>query len=91
MARVYTSVGSMAPFYVFPCGHSFHAHCLIAHVTRCTSEAQVSSGICNILLLLVHASFELNAIAKFLLGIWKDNETASPKAPLYLIEYWEYV
>ncbi|EYU22146.1 hypothetical protein ABFS82_09G018000 [Erythranthe guttata] len=40
MARVYTSVGSMAPFYVFPCGHSFHAHCLIAHVTRCTTEAQ---------------------------------------------------
>ncbi|KAK6148356.1 hypothetical protein DH2020_019268 [Rehmannia glutinosa] len=40
MARVYTSVGSMAPFYVFPCGHSFHSHCLIAHVTRCTTEAQ---------------------------------------------------
>ncbi|KAL0356149.1 UNVERIFIED_CONTAM: Vacuolar sorting protein 18 [Sesamum radiatum] len=40
MARTYTSVGSMAPFYVFPCGHSFHANCLIAHVTRCTTEAQ---------------------------------------------------
>ncbi|PIN14046.1 hypothetical protein CDL12_13329 [Handroanthus impetiginosus] len=40
IGRVYMSVGSMAPFYVFPCGHSFHAHCLIAHVTRCTSEAQ---------------------------------------------------
>ncbi|XP_051136765.1 vacuolar sorting protein 18 [Andrographis paniculata] len=40
MARVYSTVGSMAPFYVFPCGHSFHAHCLIAHVTRCTTEAQ---------------------------------------------------
>ncbi|KAK4489030.1 hypothetical protein RD792_004822 [Penstemon davidsonii] len=39
-AMAYTSVGSMSPFYVFPCGHSFHAHCLIAHVTRCTSEAQ---------------------------------------------------
>lgn len=39
-ARAYTSVGPMAPFYVFPCGHSFHAHCLIAHVTRCTNEAQ---------------------------------------------------
>ncbi|KAL3628860.1 Vacuolar protein sorting-associated protein 18 like protein [Castilleja foliolosa] len=39
-ARVYTTVGSMAPFYVFPCGHSFHSHCLIAHVTRCTTEAQ---------------------------------------------------
>ena len=42
MARGYTSVGPMAPFYVFPCGHAFHAQCLIAHVTRCTSEAQVS-------------------------------------------------
>ncbi|CAI9753952.1 unnamed protein product [Fraxinus pennsylvanica] len=40
MMGVYTSVGSMAPFYVFPCGHSFHAQCLIAHVTRCTTEAQ---------------------------------------------------
>lgn len=40
MARSYTSVGSMAPFYVFPCGHSFHANCLIAHVTRCSSESQ---------------------------------------------------
>ncbi|XP_024020984.1 vacuolar protein sorting-associated protein 18 homolog [Morus notabilis] len=40
MMRGYTSVGSMAPFYVFPCGHAFHSHCLIAHVTRCTPEAQ---------------------------------------------------
>ncbi|KAJ8763821.1 hypothetical protein K2173_003603 [Erythroxylum novogranatense] len=40
MSRGYTSVGAMAPFYVFPCGHSFHSHCLIAHVTRCTTEIQ---------------------------------------------------
>ncbi|KAI7981445.1 Vacuolar sorting protein 18 [Camellia lanceoleosa] len=40
MARGYTSVGSMAPFYVFPCGHAFHAQCLIAHVTRCTHRDQ---------------------------------------------------
>ncbi|CAH9073769.1 unnamed protein product [Cuscuta epithymum] len=40
MARGYTAVGPMAPFYVFPCGHSFHAHCLIAHVTRCTTPSQ---------------------------------------------------
>ncbi|XP_019437036.1 PREDICTED: vacuolar protein sorting-associated protein 18 homolog [Lupinus angustifolius] len=39
MDRGYTSVGPMAPFYVFPCGHSFHAQCLIAHVTRCTVES----------------------------------------------------
>jgi len=32
----------MAPFYVFPCGHAFHAQCLIAHVTRCTVETHVS-------------------------------------------------
>ncbi|XP_075515410.1 vacuolar sorting protein 18-like [Primulina tabacum] len=51
MARAYTSVGSMAPFYVFPCGHSFHSHCLIAHVTKCTTETQVSSGIWSLLLL----------------------------------------
>ncbi|CAM8951692.1 unnamed protein product [Rhodiola kirilowii] len=38
--RGYVSVGQMAPFYVFPCGHSFHAQCLIAHVTRCTTHAQ---------------------------------------------------
>ncbi|KAF4382554.1 hypothetical protein F8388_015382 [Cannabis sativa] len=38
--RGYTSVGPMPPFYVFPCGHAFHSHCLIAHVTRCTNEAQ---------------------------------------------------
>ncbi|XVF01906.1 hypothetical protein REPUB_Repub04eG0129400 [Reevesia pubescens] len=42
MARSYTAVGSMAPFYVFPCGHAFHAHCLIAHVTRCTNESQMN-------------------------------------------------
>ncbi|KAL4620309.1 hypothetical protein ACB092_06G144700 [Castanea dentata] len=40
MARGYTSIGPMAPFYVFPCGHAFHAQCLISHVTRCTNEAQ---------------------------------------------------
>ncbi|KAJ1434605.1 Pep3/Vps18/deep orange [Sesbania bispinosa] len=39
MGRGYSSVGQMAPFYVFPCGHAFHAQCLIAHVTRCTVEA----------------------------------------------------
>ncbi|CAM8954413.1 unnamed protein product [Rhodiola kirilowii] len=38
--RGYVSVGQMAPFYIFPCGHSFHAQCLIAHVTRCTTHAQ---------------------------------------------------
>lgn len=48
MARGYTSLGPMAPFYVFPCGHAFHAQCLIAHVTRCTNEAQVS---CCVILL----------------------------------------
>lgn len=40
--RGYSSVGPMAPFYVFPCGHAFHAQCLIAHVTRCTDRTQVS-------------------------------------------------
>ncbi|KAF7067585.1 hypothetical protein CFC21_073456 [Triticum aestivum] len=40
VGRSYTSVGHMAPFYVFPCGHAFHANCLIAHVTRCTSQVQ---------------------------------------------------
>lgn len=40
MARAYASVGSMPPFYVFPCGHSFHSNCLIAHVTKCSGEAQ---------------------------------------------------
>ncbi|KAI8003328.1 Vacuolar sorting protein 18 [Camellia lanceoleosa] len=40
MARGYTSVGAMAPFYVFPCGHAFHAQCLIAHVIRCTHRDQ---------------------------------------------------
>ncbi|KAM2653035.1 hypothetical protein EV2_024720 [Malus domestica] len=40
LARGYASVGQMAPFYVFPCGHAFHAECLIAHVTRSTNEAQ---------------------------------------------------
>ncbi|KAL6843083.1 hypothetical protein ACP4OV_026796 [Aristida adscensionis] len=40
VGRSYTSVGHMAPFYVFPCGHAFHANCLIAHVTRCSNQAQ---------------------------------------------------
>ncbi|GAB4825027.1 Vacuolar protein sorting-associated protein 18 like protein [Ancistrocladus abbreviatus] len=40
MTRGYTSVGPMAPFYVFPCSHAFHAHCLIAHVTRCADRDQ---------------------------------------------------
>ncbi|KAM7498191.1 hypothetical protein LguiA_022605 [Lonicera macranthoides] len=38
--RGYASVGPMAPFYVFPCGHAFHAQCLIAHITRCTDRTQ---------------------------------------------------
>lgn len=38
MARGYAPSGPMAPFYVFPCGHAFHAQCLIAYVTRCTSQ-----------------------------------------------------
>uniref|UniRef100_A0A0D9X4Z4 Uncharacterized protein n=1 Tax=Leersia perrieri TaxID=77586 RepID=A0A0D9X4Z4_9ORYZ len=40
VGRSYTSAGHMAPFYVFPCGHAFHANCLIGHVTRCSSQAQ---------------------------------------------------
>ncbi|CAN1220522.1 Vacuolar sorting protein 18 [Linum perenne] len=40
LSRGYTSVGPIAPFYVFPCGHAFHSECLIAHVTRCTTESQ---------------------------------------------------
>ncbi|KAL6143790.1 hypothetical protein ACLB2K_054485 [Fragaria x ananassa] len=40
LTRGYSTVGQMAPFYVFPCGHAFHAQCLIAHVTRSTNEAQ---------------------------------------------------
>ncbi|KAK6789290.1 hypothetical protein RDI58_013089 [Solanum bulbocastanum] len=40
MTTSYMVVGPMAPFYVFPCGHAFHAQCLIAHVTRCTNQAQ---------------------------------------------------
>ncbi|KAK8469577.1 hypothetical protein PHAVU_005G107700 [Phaseolus vulgaris] len=40
MGRGYTLVGQMAPFYIFPCGHAFHAQCLIAHVTRCTVDSQ---------------------------------------------------
>ncbi|KAG6661371.1 hypothetical protein I3843_03G164800 [Carya illinoinensis] len=43
MARGYSSIGPLAPFYVFPCGHAFHSQCLIAHVTRCTNEAQAES------------------------------------------------
>ena len=56
MARGYTAVGPMAPFYVFPCGHAFHAHCLIAHVTRCTNESQVSCLhiILSVLIYVVH-------------------------------------
>ncbi|CAA7039144.1 unnamed protein product [Microthlaspi erraticum] len=40
MAQTYSSAGPLAPFYVFPCGHSFHAQCLITHVTSCAHEAQ---------------------------------------------------
>lgn len=39
MSRGYAPGGAMAPFYVFPCGHAFHAQCLIAHVTRCSSPS----------------------------------------------------
>lgn len=38
--RSYITAGPMAPFYIFPCGHAFHAPCLIAHVTKCTSRTQ---------------------------------------------------
>uniref|UniRef100_A0A0E0LRV6 RING-type domain-containing protein n=1 Tax=Oryza punctata TaxID=4537 RepID=A0A0E0LRV6_ORYPU len=34
VGRSYTSTGHMAPFYVFPCGHAFHANCLIAHAEK---------------------------------------------------------
>ncbi|MQL89401.1 hypothetical protein Taro_021975 [Colocasia esculenta] len=40
MSRSYASVGQMAPFYIFPCGHAFHAECLIAHVAQHTSRTQ---------------------------------------------------
>ncbi|XP_048594188.1 vacuolar sorting protein 18-like [Brassica napus] len=40
MAQSYFSAGPLAPFYVFPCGHSFHAQCLITHVTSCAHEEQ---------------------------------------------------
>ncbi|KAJ3693670.1 hypothetical protein LUZ60_009150 [Juncus effusus] len=31
---------NIAPFYVFPCSHAFHAPCLIAHVTKCAAQPQ---------------------------------------------------
>ncbi|CAN8293989.1 unnamed protein product [Cochlearia groenlandica] len=40
MAQGHSSAGPLAPFYVFPCGHSFHAQCLITHVTSCAHEDQ---------------------------------------------------
>ncbi|KAI3701302.1 hypothetical protein L2E82_45956 [Cichorium intybus] len=40
ISRGYTTMGPMAPFYVFPCGHAFHAQCLVAHVTKCTDQNQ---------------------------------------------------
>uniref|UniRef100_A0A1D1YN30 Vacuolar protein sorting-associated protein 18 n=1 Tax=Anthurium amnicola TaxID=1678845 RepID=A0A1D1YN30_9ARAE len=40
MSRGYTTVGAMAPFYIFPCGHAFHSECLIAHVTQHTGQTQ---------------------------------------------------
>ncbi|CAH8388944.1 unnamed protein product [Eruca vesicaria subsp. sativa] len=40
MAQGYLSAGPLAPFYVFPCGHSFHAQCLITHVTSCAHQEQ---------------------------------------------------
>ncbi|KAG7654035.1 Clathrin heavy chain/VPS 7-fold repeat [Arabidopsis suecica] len=40
MAQGHSSAGPLAPFYVFPCGHSFHAQCLITHVTSCAHEEQ---------------------------------------------------
>lgn len=39
MSRGYAPGGAMAPFYVFPCGHAFHAQCLIGHVTRCSTQS----------------------------------------------------
>nr|ATA62870.1 putative zinc ion binding protein [Hesperocyparis bakeri] len=38
LARGFTS--HMAPFYVFPCEHAFHAQCLIGHVTKHTDPTE---------------------------------------------------
>lgn len=40
ISRGYTTMGPLSPFYVFPCGHAFHAQCLVAHVTKCTDPNQ---------------------------------------------------
>lgn len=40
ISRGYASLRPMAPFYVFPCGHAFHAQCLITHITRCIDPEQ---------------------------------------------------
>ncbi|KAJ3688031.1 hypothetical protein LUZ61_017195 [Rhynchospora tenuis] len=42
MGSSYMSGGNIAPLYVFPCSHAFHAPCLITHVTRCTTHAQAA-------------------------------------------------
>ncbi|PKA62970.1 hypothetical protein AXF42_Ash007766 [Apostasia shenzhenica] len=39
VGRGYMPIGKLTPFFVFPCGHSFHSQCLIAHVTTCTSQS----------------------------------------------------
>lgn len=73
MARGYTSIGPMAPFYVFPCGHAFHAQCLIAHVTRCTNEAQVSCGAITLLDFSVSISLWLSLfLVSLSLAVSKD-------------------
>ncbi|XP_065874065.1 vacuolar sorting protein 18 [Euphorbia lathyris] len=77
MSRGYTSVGPMAPFYVFPCGHSFHSHCLIAHVTRCTSESQAEY------ILDLHKQLSLlgEGAKKDLNGVMTDDPVASIITP----------
>ncbi|KAL2492637.1 zinc ion binding [Abeliophyllum distichum] len=77
MTGVYTSVGSMAPFYVFPCGHSFHAQCLIAHVTRWTTETQAE----YILDLQKQLTLLGNESRKEVNGVLSEDEPITSMAP----------
>ncbi|GAA0186776.1 membrane trafficking regulatory protein [Lithospermum erythrorhizon] len=82
VARGYTSVGLMAPFYVFPCGHAFHGQCLIAHVTRCTTPAQAE----HILDLQKQLTLPGSGSRVQLNGSFAEEETITNMAPMNKIQ-----
>jgi len=59
-ARSYTSL--VAPFYVFPCEHAFHAQCLTEYVIKHTDKSEVGTNVALVYINIKNAWYQFSIL-----------------------------